>query len=53
MTPMEFEPTVPAGEWPQTYALRPRGHWDRLAVMSEEPKYRVQEKYIKRKNDVH
>jgi hypothetical protein len=25
-----FEPTFSAGERPQTYALRPRGHWDRL-----------------------
>jgi hypothetical protein len=24
-----FEPTIPAGERPQTYALDPRGPWDR------------------------
>ena len=29
MPPVGFEPTVPAGERPQTYALRLRGYWDR------------------------
>jgi len=31
MPPVEFEPTILAGERPQTYALdRAAGHWDRL-----------------------
>jgi len=29
MPPVCFEPTISAGERPQTYTLRPRGHWDR------------------------
>ena len=29
-SPHNFEPTISAGEWPQTYALDPRGHRDRL-----------------------
>ena len=29
MLPAGFEPTISAGERPQTYGLRPRGHWDR------------------------
>ena len=28
MPPVGFEPTITAGERPQTYAFRPRGHWD-------------------------
>jgi len=28
MSPVEFEPTIPAGERPQTDAFRPRGRWD-------------------------
>jgi hypothetical protein len=31
MLPLEFEPTISAGQRPQTYALdRAAGHWDRL-----------------------
>jgi hypothetical protein len=30
--PVEFEPTISAGKRPQSYALRPRGHWDRHNV---------------------
>ena len=29
MPPVRFESTISAGERPQTYALLPRGHWDR------------------------
>jgi len=29
MPPVWFEPTISAGERPQTYAFKPRGHWDR------------------------
>ena len=29
MLPVGFEPTTPAGKWPQTYALDRAGHWDR------------------------
>ena len=29
MPPVGFEPTISTGERPQTYALDPRGHWDR------------------------
>ena len=29
MPPVGFEPTISADERPQTYAFRPRGHWDR------------------------
>ena len=29
MQPVGFEPTISAGERPQTLRLRPRGHWDR------------------------
>jgi len=29
LPPMRFEPTISAGERPQIYCLRPRGHWDR------------------------
>jgi len=33
MPPVEFEPTVSAGERPQTYALdRAAGHWDGQTV---------------------
>ena len=28
MLPMGFEPTISAGERPQTHAFRPLGHWD-------------------------
>jgi hypothetical protein len=34
MSPVGFEPTIPAGERPQTYALDTRGHWDRLRTSS-------------------
>ena len=30
MSPAGFEPTIPASEQPQTYALDPHGHWGRL-----------------------
>ena len=30
MPPVGFEPTISAGERPQTARLRPRGYWDRL-----------------------
>jgi len=32
MPPVGFEPTISAGERPQTYDLRPRGHWDRHII---------------------
>jgi len=35
MPPVGFEPTISAGERPQTYALDPRGHWDRLSKKIE------------------
>ena len=33
MPPVGFEPTIPASERPQTYALRRRGHWDRQVML--------------------
>jgi len=33
MPPEGFETTISAGERPQTYCLRTRGHWDRLYTM--------------------
>ena len=33
MPPVGFEPTISAGERPQIYAFRPRGHWDRLVTI--------------------
>jgi hypothetical protein len=40
MPPVEFEPTISAGERPQTYALdRAAGHWDRQDVPSREAYY--------------
>ena len=35
MPAVGLEPTVSAGEQPQTHCLRPRGHWDRLANLQE------------------
>jgi hypothetical protein len=29
------EPAIPANKRPQTYALRPRGHWDRQQIVAE------------------
>jgi hypothetical protein len=34
MPPVGFEPTISSGERPQNYALRPRGHWDRLFILT-------------------
>ena len=43
MSPVEFEPTISAGERPQTYALdRARGHWVRRSVLSSDLKILVQ-----------
>ena len=28
-----FETAIPVNEWPETYALRPHGHWDRQLVI--------------------
>ena len=51
MPPVGFEPTISAGERPQTYAFRPRGHWDRRSKHVEDfNKYIV---YKWRKHFVH
>ena len=34
MLPVEFEPTISADERSQTYAFRPRSHWDRHLSVS-------------------
>ena len=41
MPPVRFEPTISAGERQQTYALRPRGHWDRPSINSTRQKFTV------------
>jgi len=40
MHPVGFEPTISAGERPQTYALDRAvcGYWDRPVICSENPK---------------
>ena len=37
MPPVRFEPTISASERPQTYALRPRGYWERLELCMYSP----------------
>jgi len=44
MPPMGFEPTISAGERPQTYVFRPRGHWDRQEIVWKQNKTKQKKK---------
>ena len=35
MPPVEFEPAIPASEWPQTHALDRADHWDRYSMVKK------------------